>query len=72
MTDISKIVGQRIRSRRQELGLTQEMLAERADLHPNYIGKIERGEINVTVVSLGKMLEGLQLTYSDFLWESVR
>ncbi len=39
-----KIIGKRILERRKELGLSQEQLAERAKLHRNYIGYVERAE----------------------------
>ena len=37
-------MGQRIRARRRELGLTQEKLAERVDISPSFVGHLERGE----------------------------
>jgi transcriptional regulator with XRE-family HTH domain len=39
-----KVLGDSIRQHRKRAGLSQEQLAEKADLHPVYIGKIERGE----------------------------
>jgi cytoskeletal protein RodZ len=42
MTDIVKDVGFRIRELREDRGLSQEKLAERADLHRAYVGQIER------------------------------
>jgi transcriptional regulator with XRE-family HTH domain len=44
---------------REVLDLTQEELADRAGLHPNYIGRIERGESNVGVKALFKLARGL-------------
>jgi transcriptional regulator with XRE-family HTH domain len=41
-------LGSRIRQRRKELGLTQETLAERAEIDRSYLGGIERGERNIT------------------------
>lgn len=66
MNTITAIVGQRIRSCRQKKGLTQEELAERAELHPTYIGQAERGEKNLTLVSLERILSALDLTFSEF------
>jgi transcriptional regulator with XRE-family HTH domain len=40
--DIAKGFALVVRKRRLEQGLSQELLAERANLHPNYIGLIER------------------------------
>ena len=39
-----KILGATIRQHRVEAGMSQEKLAEKAELHPVYVGKIERGE----------------------------
>ena len=47
-----KALGDTIRAYRTELGISQEKLAELADVHRNYIGKIERGEQNITINSL--------------------
>ena len=46
------ILGKRIRSRRGELGLSQEGLANEAGLDRSYVGRIERGEHNLTFVAL--------------------
>jgi transcriptional regulator with XRE-family HTH domain len=52
VTDPRKILGQNIRKHRLALGLTQEELAEKADLHWTYISGIERGLRNVSIVNL--------------------
>jgi transcriptional regulator with XRE-family HTH domain len=41
-----------LRKRRLELGLSQEQLAEIADVHRNFVGLIERGEQNISIDSL--------------------
>lgn len=54
------ILGDRIRELRKERGLSQEKLAELADVHRNFIGFIERGERNVgvkTVIALAQAME---------------
>ena len=55
MSDITTIVGQRIRTRRQQLGYSQELASEKAGLHPTYIGQVERGEKNLTIKSIEKI-----------------
>ena len=52
MSDIAKIIGQRIRNYRTQKGLSQEKLAELAGCHPTYIGQLERGEKNATLESV--------------------
>jgi len=64
MSDIAKIIGQRVRNYRNQSNLSQEKLAEAAGLHPTYIGQIERGEKNVTIESIAKISEALNLPLS--------
>lgn len=61
-----ELIGQRLRAYRREAGLTQESLAEKAGLHPTYIGQIERGEKNLTVGTLEKLLNAMSVSFSDF------
>ncbi|MBE6215744.1 MAG: helix-turn-helix transcriptional regulator [Bacteroidales bacterium] len=57
-----KTLGQTIRLKRENLGLTQNEVAERAGLDRNYIGMVERGERNPSYLSLIKIAKGLNLT----------
>ena len=56
-------IGEQVRSRRQELGITQPHLAEIAEVSLNTLYKIERGEANPTLEVLYKILKviGLEL-----------
>jgi len=54
------ILGQRIRSRRSELGLSQEGLANEAGLDRSYVGRVERGEHNLTFVALLKLCRAMK------------
>ncbi len=47
-----------------EMDLSQETLAERADLHRTYIADIERGVRNVSLKNIGKLARALDLTVS--------
>ena len=64
MSDIAKILGQRIRNYRTANALSQEKLAELAGCHPAYIGQIERGEKNATVESIEKISIALNISLS--------
>lgn len=64
MSDIAKILGQRIRKYRTSKGLSQEKLSELAGCHPTYIGQIERGEKNVSVESIEKISTALNIPLS--------
>lgn len=54
------ILGQRIRARRRELGLSQEGLAHAAGLDRSYVGRIERGEHNLTFVALVRLARAME------------
>lgn len=62
-----KIVGNAIREARKAAALSQEALAEKADLHPNYIGEVERGEKNISVDSLMMIACALKVSVTKFL-----
>lgn len=64
MTDSQVIsrFGASIRSLRYRLGISQETLAERADLHRTYIAGIEGGTRNVTLKSIDKLARALQVS----------
>ncbi len=64
--DILIRVGQRVRSQRMKLGISQEELAARADVHRTYIGMIERAEKNITLENIEKICKALDLTISEF------
>ncbi|MEM6858617.1 MAG: helix-turn-helix transcriptional regulator [Pseudomonadota bacterium] len=53
------ILGQRIRTKRKELGMSQEGLANEAGLDRSYVGRIERGEHNLTFVSLVRLCRAM-------------
>lgn len=62
MGDTAAKFGQRIRYFRKEKRLSQEQLAELCELHPTYIGQLERGEKNPTIETMLQLCKGLQLT----------
>ena len=64
MSDIAKILGQRIRNHRTAQGLSQEKLAELSGCHHTYIGQIERGEKNATIESIEKISAALNISLS--------
>ena len=64
MSDLAKIVGQRIRNYRTQLGLSQEKLAELSGCHPTYIGQLERGEKNATIESIERISTAMSISLS--------
>ncbi|HEY9796026.1 MAG TPA: helix-turn-helix transcriptional regulator [Leptolyngbyaceae cyanobacterium] len=61
---IKQRFGKAIRRRRRELDLSQEELAERAELHRTYISNIERGELNPSLETMEKLVKALDITVS--------
>jgi transcriptional regulator with XRE-family HTH domain len=62
-------VGETIRTYRKRANLTQEKLAERADLHHNFIGEVERGNMEISLGSLLKIAKALGVRARDLLGE---
>jgi len=60
-------LGSAIREGRAELNLSQEKLAEVVDCHRNYVGKVERGEQNLTVDMLWRFADALKCSAADLL-----
>ena len=65
--NISLELGIRIRYYRKEKNITQEKLAEICNLHPTYIGQVERGEKNATLESIYRISKGLGVSMSKLL-----
>lgn len=61
------VLGHVVRYTRARRGLSQEALGHRSDLHRNYIGAVERGEINPTFRVLLKLATGLSVPLSELI-----
>ena len=64
---ILNIFGENVRKFRRKLNISQEELADKADLHRNYIGMIERAEKNITLVNTEKIANALEVKIEDLL-----
>ncbi len=60
-----KKFGQRIKELRHIKSISQEELADQAGVHRTYIGMIERGEKNITLISMLKLTNALSITMSN-------
>ena len=60
-------LGLRLRELRKNDQMTLEDLADKAGLNPNYIARVERGEVNVTVQTLERIAKGLNLDLQEIL-----
>lgn len=65
MADIKRQIGDRVRALRKKNGLSQEELGWKAKLHYTYIGGIERGEKNVSIITLNKIAKGLGTSVNE-------
>ncbi|WP_028100462.1 helix-turn-helix domain-containing protein [Pseudoduganella violaceinigra] len=60
-------LGQAIRDIRLERDMSQESLALLAEVDRSYLGRVERGDNNVAVLSLLKIAEALDITVRDLI-----
>jgi transcriptional regulator with XRE-family HTH domain len=65
MSDISKVIGDRIRIIRNDKGLSIEELAEKADVNATHLGRIERGETIPKLDSIEKIIIALGITFEE-------
>lgn len=63
--NVRKEFGAAVRAYRQQLGLSQETLAERAELHRTYITDVERGARNISLESISRLARALDLSISS-------
>jgi len=69
--DLKKKFGTVVRDRRTQLGISQEDLAERADLHRTYVSDVERGARNVSLQSIAKLASALEISVAALFPEEV-
>jgi transcriptional regulator with XRE-family HTH domain len=59
--------GSRVREFRQSASLTQEGLADRSGIHWSYIGKVERGQVNLTLHNMVRLARALETDLADLV-----
>lgn len=67
MSDIRKKFGLHLRELRVKQKLTQEELADRAGMHFTYVGQIERGKRNPSLINLEKLAKALKVSAGTLL-----
>jgi transcriptional regulator with XRE-family HTH domain len=65
--DPRAILGKHVRKLRLERRLSQEKLAELADLHRNYVGGVERGERNIAIINIVAIAHALRVKPAKLL-----
>lgn len=59
LSPATKVFGERVRTRREALGLSQEALAQQSGVHWTFLGQVERGRRNLSLHNLLKLAAGL-------------
>ena len=67
MNDLAKALGANIRAKRKESGISQDALALECGLDRSYMGRIERGEVNITIEKLYKIAARLNCPAGSLL-----
>ena len=65
--EIGELFGDNIRRRRNEIGISQEKLADLCELHRTYIGGIERGERNPSLKNIIAISRALQISPAELM-----
>jgi|GEM_PF-787988 len=63
---LNKRIATQIRVYRKHKKMTLEGLSKKADIDDTYLGRVERGEINITLSTLEKIIGGLGMTEAEF------
>lgn len=66
VANLAKLIGERVRTVRKNKKLTQEQLGELAELQSSYIGGLERGERNVSLETVEKIIKAFKMSQSEF------
>lgn len=67
---LSKLFGAVVRKRRLDAGLSQEDLAELAQIHPTYMSMVERGGRNLTLGVAARIAGALKVNFSELIKEA--
>lgn len=65
--ELQRVVGENLRRHRLRLGLSQEAFAEKLGVHRTYMGGVERGERNLTLQTVEKLAETVNVPPLDLL-----
>ena len=63
--EIRERFGFAVKRRREDLGLTQEDLADKARIHRTYLSDVERGTRNLSLINIERLADALSMPMSD-------
>lgn len=64
--DVKRHFGHKVRELRVSAGLTQEVLAEKAELDRSYVGSVERGERNLSIENVCRLATAIGVSPAEF------
>lgn len=67
LNEATKTFGDRVRERRNQLGISQEAAADRISIHWSALGKIERGQRSLRLETILKIAAGLEIDPGDLI-----
>lgn len=67
LNETTRVFGERVRARRQKLGLSQESAANRCGIHWTQLGKVERGQRSLRLETIVKIADGLGIDPGDLV-----
>lgn len=67
LPDVQRQFGQRLRTLRLQKGLSQEQLADIAELHRTYVSGVERGERNISLVNIDRLARALGVPMASLM-----
>lgn len=67
MKDLAKLFGNNLRNKRRDQGMSQDQLALQANIDRSYVGRIERGEVNITLEKAYQLAKVLECNVRDLL-----
>jgi transcriptional regulator with XRE-family HTH domain len=68
---VARVFGERVRARRKALGWSLEQLGEHAGMHWTYVGSVERGERNISLLNIVRIAAALEVDAGE-LMQSLR
>ena len=62
-------IGKRIKAVRIRIGMTREKLAELVDVTPRFIADVERGSVGISIATLKRICEVMNISSDSLLWD---
>jgi transcriptional regulator with XRE-family HTH domain len=67
LSDVQVLFGKRLREIRERVGVSQEKLAELAELHRTYVSSVERGKRNISLVNIERLAHALGVSLAELM-----